>query len=260
MEVLFSQLVAMLAALWWPFCRILAAFSAAPMLGDAAVPISVRVLLSVVLAVAILPAVEIVGPIEPWSMQGITATIEQVAIGAVLGFTFHLIVSSFMVLGYLISSQMGLAMAVMNDPMSGASSDVVSVILYVLCMLVFFSVDGHLVFAGVIGASFKAWPVGAGLSLLSLHALALNVAWVFSAALLMAVPIIFSALVVQMGFGFLNRVAPTLNLFALGFSLVTMFGVYMLSHIVRTVPEHYLRMMDRVLDTLQQTLRAVPHG
>lgn len=260
MELLFGQLLALLSALWWPFCRILAVFSMAPMLGDLAVPVTVRVLLALVLAVAMLPVVQPAAAIDPWSLHGLAATFEQAVIGASLGLAFHLTVSVVMVLGYLVSSQMGLSMAVMNDPANGTSSDAVSVLMYVLYMLVFLSIDGHLVLAGVIGASFKAWPIGSGIGMLSLKALAFSVAWVFSAGMLMAIPIIFSTVVVQIGFGFLNRVAPTLNLFSLGFSVVTLFGVFMLGYMARSMPEHYLRMTGRVLEMLHKNLHTVPHG
>lgn len=260
MELVFGQLLTLLSALWWPFCRIAAAFFTAPVLGEAMVPASVRVLLALVLTIATLPAVQAPAGIDPWSLHGIVTTIEQVAIGAVLGLAFHLVMAAVMVLGYLVSSQMGLAMAVMNDPINGSSSDVVSSLLSILFILIFFSIDGHLVLAGVIGASFKAWPVGGGIANLALQTVAFNVAWVFSAALLLAVPVIFSALVVQIGFGLLNRIAPTLNLFSLGFSLVTLFGVYMLAQVVRFIPEHYLRLTNQVLELLNHSMRSLPHG
>lgn len=259
MELVFGQLLALLSALWWPFCRILATLFMAPVLGEAMVPVTIRVLLALVLAVVTLPAVQ-APTIDPWSLHGILVTVEQVIIGAVLGLAFHLVMSAVMVLGYLVSSQMGLAMATMNDPINGTSSDVVTSILSILFILVFFSVDGHLVLAGVLGGSFRAWPVGSGIELLALQSLAFNVAWVFSAALLLAVPVVFSALVVQVGFGFLNRIAPSLNLFSLGFSLVTLFGLFMLAQVVRFMPEHYLRMTNQVLEMLHHNLRAGGHG
>lgn len=252
MEPLFAQLLSSLQALWWPFCRTLALFSAAPVLGDSMLPVTIRVLLSLVLAVVMLPVAAPAAPIDPFSLYGVAATAEQALIGFLIGFAFHLTMAVIMVLGYMISSQMGLSMAVMNDPMNGNSSDVVSSLLYILCIMVFFSIDGHLVLAGVLGESFRAWPVGQGFPLASMHGLALAVAWVFSAALLLAAPVIFSTLVVQIGFGFLNRVAPALNLFSLGFSLVTLFGLLMLAQIVRFVPDHYVRMSGRMLQMLRQ--------
>jgi flagellar biosynthetic protein FliR len=255
-DLVLGQLVTLLTALWWPFCRVMAMLSAAPVIGEATVPVPVRMLLSLVIAVILLPVSSQAAVIDPFSMQGVFATVEQAVIGFALGLAFHLTMAVITVLGFLVSSQMSLSMAVMNDPLNGSSSDVVTSLLSVLCMLVFFSVDGHLVLTGVVGASLKAWPVGAGFAAIGLQTLAYNVAWVFSAALLLALPMVFSTFVVQIGFGFLNRVAPSLNLFSLGFSLVTLFGIFMLAQVVRFVPEHYVRMTGQVLEMLQKQMRA----
>ena len=260
MEPLFPTLLSTLSALWWPFCRVMAMLSVAPVIGEASVPVTVKVLLSLVLAVVLMPTVQSVGPIDPMSLHGVVATIEQAVIGGLLGLAFHLSMAVIMVLGYLLSSQMGLSMAVMNDPLNGSSSDVISSLLSILSILAFFSMDGQLVLTGVVGASFQAWPVGGGLSALSLETVAYNVSWVFSAAMLLAIPVVFATLVVQLGFGFLTRVAPSLNLFALGFSVITLFGLLMLAQVVRFVPDHYVRLTGRVLDMLQSMMRGGGHG
>ena len=255
MELVLTQLPALLTGIWWPFCRVLGMLSAAPVIGDNMVPITVRVLLALVLAVVLMPIVQPAVTIEPLSAHAIVVTLEQLLIGFAIGLAFHLTLAVMAILGFTVSSQSGLAMAVLNDPMSGISSDVISALLYVLYMLVFFAIDGHLVLVSVVGSSFRAWPVGGGIDLASFQNIALHVAWVFAAALLLALPVIFSALVVQLGFGFLNRVAPSLNLFALGFSIVTIFGLFMLGHVVRAVPEHYLRMTNQVLELLRPGMR-----
>lgn len=260
-----NQVLPFLMTVWWPFCRVLSMLSAAPVIGDAAVPITVRVLLSLILAILMLPVMHASGAaqeltrIDPFSLYAVVATLEQAVIGFILGLAFHFAMSVMSVLGYLISSQVGFSMAVMNDPLNGTSSDVISGLLTIMCMIVFFAIDGHLVLTGVIGASFKAWPVGHGFAPMLLQTVAYNVAWIFAAAMLLALPIVFSTMVVQLGFGFLNRVAPALNLFSLGFSLITVFGLLMLTQIVRFVPEHYISMTNRVLDMLQEQMR-MAHG
>lgn len=260
MEDVFSQLLPMLNALWWPFVRALAMLSSSPVVGEAATPVTVRILLSLVLAFVMLPLTSGAASIDPFSLHGVLATVEQAVIGGVLGLAFHFSMSVIGVLGYLVSSQMGFSMAVMNDPLNGQSSDVVSALLSVLAIIVFFSIDGHLVLAGVIGGSFRAWPLGQGYGPLLLQTVAYNVAWIFSAAMLLAIPIVFSTLVVQLGFGLLNRVAPSLNLFALGFSVITLFGLLMLGQVVRFIPEHYVRMTGQVLEMIRQQMQVAAHG
>ncbi|MYM34743.1 flagellar biosynthetic protein FliR [Duganella sp. FT50W] len=263
MEPILSQLLPLLTAIWWPFCRILAMFIGAPVLGEAVTPTTVRILIALVLAVLMLPLTSGVdwGPaaINPFSLHGVVATIEQALIGFVLGLAFHFAMSVIGVLGFMVSSQMGLSMAVMNDPMNGQSSDVTSALLSTLSIIVFFAIDGHLVIANVLGQSFKAWPLGHGFGNPLLEAVAYNVAWIFSAAMLLALPVVFATMVVQIGFGFLNRVAPSLNLFALGFSVITIFGLLMLAQVVRFIPEHYVRMTNMVLELIRQQMQ-VAHG
>ena len=261
MEQVLANFVPLLSALWWPFVRAMAMLSAAPVIGEAMVPVTVRILVSLVLAILMAPVSGSQGmTIEPISMAGVAATVEQAVIGGVLGLAFHFAMSVIATLGFVVSSQVGFSLAVMNDPLNGTSSDVISALLAMLAILVFFGIDGHLVITGVLGASFKAWPLGGGYGPLLLQTVAWNVAWIFSAAMLLAIPIVFSTMVVQLGFGFLNRVAPTLNLFALGFSMITIFGLLMLGQVVRFIPAHYIRMSNQVLDMIQQQMRATGHG
>ena len=254
-----SFLLPMIGALWWPFCRIMALLSTAPVLGDGTVPIPVRALLAIVLSFLMLPLTKGGATPDPFSLSGVLVMFEQAVIGAVIGLALQFAMAAVSMLGFLASSQIGFSMAQMNDPVNGQSSDVISVLMSLVAMLVFFGIDGHLVLSAVLGQSFHAWPVGAGWQPMLLEAVALKLGWVFSAAMLLALPIVFSTMVVQVGFGFLNRVAPSLNLFSLGFSLVTVFGLLMLIQLVRFVPEHYIAMTNQILEMLQQQMR-LAHG
>jgi flagellar biosynthesis protein FliR len=254
-------LLPLMNALWWPFARIMAMMATAPVLGEGAVSVPVRALLAVALSFMMLPVTtQSAGALpDPFSLAGVVTMFEQAVIGGVIGLAMQFAMAVIGMLGFLASSQIGFSMAQMNDPMNGQASDVVSGLLSLLAILVFFGIDGHLVLISVVGQSFKAWPVGAGYGPLLLEAVALNLAWVFSAAMLLALPIVFSTMVVQIGFGFLNRVSPSLNLFSLGFSLVTIFGLLMLVQVVRFIPEHYVAMTNQILEMLQEQMK-VAHG
>ncbi|MFC4762303.1 flagellar biosynthetic protein FliR [Dyella koreensis] len=245
------RLPALFATVVWPFCRFLAAFAVAPVLGEAMVPMRVRALAALALAVVAQPGLPPLPALEPFSVAGVEVMAEQILIGGMLGFAFHLVLSGLLVLGTLVSAQMGLSMAVMNDPINGTASDAMSSLLYTLFVLLFFAVDGHLVLTQVLARSFHVWPIGGvGMAAVSLERLAHGVGWVSSVALMLALPLVFAIMVIQMGMGFLQRVAPSLNLFSLGFSITTVFGLLLMTALVPALPEHFGRMMAHVLELL----------
>lgn len=256
---LYGFLMPLIGALWWPFCRIMAMMITAPVLGDGTIPIPVRALLAVVLSFLMLPLTSKGAMPDAFSLAGVLAMFEQAVIGAVIGLALQFAMAAISMLGFLASGQIGFSMATMNDPVNGQASDVISSLMALVAMLVFFAIDAHLVLVAVLGQSFLAWPVGGGLQPMLLEAVALNLSWVFAAAILLALPLVFSTVVVQIGFGFLNRVAPSLNLFSLGFSLVTIFGLLMLIQLVRFIPEHYIAMTNQVLEMLTEQMR-LAHG
>ena len=58
MDSLIKELLAILPLLWWPFCRYMAGFSFAPLIGEAMVPVRARIGLSLVLSVITLPIMQ----------------------------------------------------------------------------------------------------------------------------------------------------------------------------------------------------------
>ncbi|VWC74799.1 flagellar biosynthetic protein FliR [Burkholderia contaminans] len=249
MELLLPELMRIAAAIIWPFCRIAAALAAAPILGDAMIPMRARALAALVLAFTVQPGIPAGPSIDPLSLAAVAVIGEQVAIGGLLGFAFHLVLSALLAFGSIVSSQIGLSMAQMNDPMNGQPSDVLSNVMYVLFILLFFAVDGHLLMTQVLARSFDVLPIGgSAFDSSALRRFALAVGWMFSAAAALALPVTFATLVVQVGLGLLNRAAPTLNLFSLGFSVTTMFGLLLVVLLLPSLPDHYHRMVIHVLD------------
>lgn len=254
---LYPFLLHWLQILWWPFARIMALLAFAPIFGDPTVPVRVRVTIALTLAVVALPSVSsAVISVNAFSLTAVALTLEQIAIGAVLGLGLQFATTALSIFGFLSASQTSLAMAMLNDPVNGSSSDALSVLALLLGMLLFFVLDIHLLVAGIVSASFDAWPVGQSLSRLQLQTVAYNMGWVFAAAFLLATPIIFAAMLVQLGFGFMARISPSLNIFALGFSVVTLFGLAMLAFMLRHIPAHYLQMTRRALDMLTLMMKA----
>jgi flagellar biosynthetic protein FliP len=70
-------LLPLLYALWWPFARIMAMLSTAPVLGEGAVPVPLRALLAVALSFVMLPMTGGGAMPDPFSLAGVVAMIEQ---------------------------------------------------------------------------------------------------------------------------------------------------------------------------------------
>jgi len=110
--------------------------------------------------------------------------------------------------------------------------------------------DGHLLFMTILYKGFVYWPIGQAINEFSLRTLALSLGWIMSSATLIALPTTFVMLIVQGGFGLLNRVSPTLNLFSLGFPISMLFGLLCMTLIIANVPDHYLNLTNEILARL----------
>lgn len=256
-----DQLLPLLNTYWWPFCRLLALFSLAPMFGHKALPLRPRLLIALILSGSLGASLPAAPAIEALSLHGLLATLEQIAIGALLGIALQLVFVVFALVGEVISTQMGMTMARYNDPMNGVSSaSIVSQLYFILLVLLFFSIDGHLLSVSVFYQSFLYWPVGSGLHYQGFETLIYAFAWVLSAATLVTLPVMFCMTLVQFGFGLLNRISPSMNLFSLGFPMAILVGLLCILLTLPDVPGSYLHLTRELLDNLGTLLRAPGHG
>src|SRR5690606_7191211 len=144
------------------------------------------------LTVVLTAALPATAPIDPLSLKGLLTAFEQIAMGLLLGLALLLVFTVFTLIGDIVSTQLGLSMAVFNDPMNGVSSaSIIYQLYFILLALMFFAIDGHLVTVSIIYQSFVYWPIGSGIHFDGLQTVAWSLGWVISAALLIALPIVF---------------------------------------------------------------------
>ncbi|MCE9686250.1 flagellar biosynthetic protein FliR [Shewanella sp. AS16] len=242
-----TQLSAMIGSFWWPFCRLMGAFLVMPLLGNAFVPVTVRILFALCLAALLAPMLPQVPQVDALSLTALLLAIEQLLIGFMLALFLSLMLHVLTLLGTIMSMQMGLAMAVMNDPANGNSNPILSGWFLLFGTLIFLALDGHLVALGVLVDSFRLWPIGTGLFELPLLGLVARVGWLFSAALMLAIPAVLAMLLVNITFGVLSRAAPSLNIFALGFPMTMLMGLLCVLLSLSGIPSRY---SDICLDAL----------
>lgn len=228
MVISFAEMTQWLGTFWWPFVRISGVFMFVPIFGDGTVPIKVRLMLALLMTMLVAPFIATPPAIDPFSLQAAVLTLTQLLWGLFFGFIFQLLFTVFTMIGQTISMQMGLAMAVMNDPANGMSVAIIGRLYLFLCTLLFLSFDGHLVVLALMVESFTIWPVANGLSMGSFALILQMMGWVFASAFAIAIPAIAAMLIANASFGFMNKAAPSLNVFALGFPMTMVLGLFAL--------------------------------
>lgn len=251
-----NQYLLSMQAYWWPFCRFLAVFTLAPLFSHKAFSMPARILLALILTLALGSALPTPPMINPMSVAGLVTTLEQIAFGMLLGVSLQLVFTVYSLVGEMISTQMGMSMARYNDPQNGISSSPILYQLYfTMLVLIFFAVDGHLVIVSVAYQSFVFWPVGSGLHFTGLSSMVFALSWVFSAAVMIALPMVFSMTLVLFCFGLLNRISPTMNLFALGFPMAIITGWITILFTLNNMSESYLLLTRQLLGNLGLALQ-----
>lgn len=240
LEITESELLGWLAAWLWPFLRISAFVLAAPVIGTRSVPARVRIVFAMGLTVVLSPLVA--GQMLPaaalLSADGLLIAVHQVFIGAGLGLVLRMVFLVLEFAGQIIAQQMGLGFAAMVDPASGAQVPVIAQFYVILATLLFFAFDAHLKLIELLADSFRLMPIaGSGFAPAGLARI---VAWsgeLLGFGVLVMLPVVASMLVVNLAFGVMARSAPQLNIFAVGFPVMILFGTVMIAVTLGMLPE-----------------------
>ncbi|GAL07319.1 flagellar biosynthesis protein FliR [Photobacterium aphoticum] len=224
---------------------------AMPIIGGSSIPPQLRVGLAMMIALLSAPLMPAMPSVDPLSLQAIVYAGQQVLIGVLLAFLLECLFAIFTTMGQILSMQMGLGMAMMNDPVNGVSVPAMGKYYQLYTFMLFLSLDGHLVALETFVRSFEIWPVGEFFSQHALYLIILRFGWLMGAALLLALPAMTAMLLVNGAFGMMNRAAPQLNVFALGFPMTLLLGLVCLLISNSGLPENFVRLSSDTLDMMR---------
>lgn len=223
------NLLGLLHLVVWHALRIGAAIQVMPIFGGRSMPMQVRMVVTLVLAGALstmLPA----PPPAAFDALTVLTVIREMAVGIAMGLIIRLAFEAGQLAGEFISQGMALAMATMADPLSGASSPVLSTWFYLAFGLLFFAFDAHLALVEMLFDSYHALPIGTALAdpLAVAAAIPQFFGTVLRAGLLLALPVMLALVTVNLSFGILSRAAQALNPMALGLPVSLMVGIFLI--------------------------------
>ncbi|MBN7120172.1 flagellar biosynthetic protein FliR [Erwinia billingiae] len=253
-----SQLVFWISQLFWPLARVLALIMTAPLLSEKSISKKVKIGLGVMITYVLLPSLPPTN-VTLFSAGGFWLLIQQILIGVAIGFTMQFAFAAVRTAGEVIGLQMGLSFATFFDPASRLNMPVLARFLDMLAMLLFLSFNGHLWLISMVADSFHTLPIGGdpinGNAFLALTKAA---SLIFLNGLRLALPLITLLLTLNLALGLLNRVAPQLSVFAIGFPVTLSIGIIFISLMMPLLAPFCEHLFSEVFDLLASVLSEMP--
>ncbi len=227
-----------------------AALMAAPMIGGTAVPVQLRIVLSLTLGYFVAAWVPIAAPPDMMSIAAVLAVLHEIAVGLMLGFVLQLAFAIPLIAAEQISGTMGLAIATSIDPASGAQAGALGTFFGLVLSLLFFATGAHLLWFELLIESYRLLPAGQfAFGAWRAEAVVMFMGYGLAAAAAIALPVVLVLLLVQIVTGLIARSAPSLNLFALGLPAGVLAGI---AAMIIALPVMTAQMRGVLETTLQQ--------
>ncbi len=238
------------------FARIGGLLMVMPVLGSAGVPVQARLAIAVPLAFLLLPLAS--GAPAPATLSALVgALVSEVLLGLLMGYCMQLAYTALGVAADLASTQAGLQMAGVVDPVSNAEPGVLGLLATWLGAGVFLGADVHLHCLAALGDSFRDVPPGSVTSALAgVEGLVELSASVFATAVRLAAPLTVFVFAVNLAISLLGRLAPGQQLFfAIGTTFQVIAGLALMAIALPAMLRAWLAFLPAGLEALVSIAR-----
>jgi len=207
--------------------RILGVFLAAPLLGNRSVPVMIKLGISIVLSLLILPFAKTESDLlVSSSLYLIQCIIVETSIGVMIGFAAAILFSAIQSAGEFIGLKIGYSIATVIDPSNSGSSGIIGSLFVLLGGLIFLYLNGHHIILKTLADSFLMIPLGHGFDLSAGMNFGNFVAKILILAIKIAAPVLIVLTLLNLSFGFLTKLSPQMNIyFNVGFIIAPVLGI-----------------------------------
>lgn len=237
--------------------RVLVLFSFLPIFSDPFTPLNVRLLIGLVVAMALTPSAALTAgdvPTRLWEFASLM--LGEAMLGAAMGLTGRFVFAAVQVAGNLIGDQIGFQFANVVDPNTQGQVPVVSNLMFVFSVMLFFTVNGHHYFLAALGRSFETAPPGFLALSRDLHIFFIErMARCFYLAVQISLPSIAVGLAVMMGMGMLVKGVPQVNVFLESFPTRIIAGLLLMAAISESLVRIMLRTIEYLREDMELLLR-----
>jgi flagellar biosynthetic protein FliR len=232
-----------------------------PLFGMRGVPTPIRVVISFILGLAVvsftgLPSEDLLS-----SLNFIFIVLVEIAVGLTAGLIVTIWFSSVALAGEKMATSAGLGYAAQIDPQAGGQTPVVSVILNLFLIVLFVSLDGHLLMLRVFFESYLILPIGSMPPTMVLIGAGIKAAGsMFIAASLIMLPVVGIILMINVSAGVMTRSAPQLNLFSFVFPVTILSAFIILYFSTGTMALAFSDLIFSSIEALEDLMIGISDG
>jgi len=211
--------------------RIGTLFVTAPVFGSMGIPMQLKAAFSLLLTALLFPLINMQTAVLPESMPGMAVLIgKEISIGVAIGFAATFVFQGLQLAGSLISTQMGIAMAEIIDPVTQQEIPLIGQYLTLMGTIIFLVIDGHHLLLEALLDSFRAVPLTmvnfSGAFFGQLLDMSRDI---FIVGVKLGAPVFVSIFLLTIILGVLQRVVPQMHIFSIGFPLKIISGFLLMA-------------------------------
>jgi flagellar biosynthesis protein FliR len=192
-----------------------------PPFSNPRIPAKIKACIALVFTTMLFPLLE--KEIVPLSFQPgplICMVASEAIFGLIMALAVTLILAAFELAGELISYQAGLSMAQVVDPQGGFQMTIVSNLIELMALLLFFALNGHHVLLKLIVESFRTIPVGQFIQdMATIDRFILLSGQLFIIGIKLAAPVVMVLFLIEIGLGVISKFIPNLNVLLTSFPI-----------------------------------------
>ena len=209
------------------FCRTGSALIAMPGFGETYVPVRIRLLFAVFLAMLLTPLLGAKMPMLPGNVLALFVLIAgEVLIGLFLGLVVRTILTAVHAAGNIIATHSSLAVASAFDPTSANQSAILGNLLSMMALTMFFILNLHYMMIGALVQSYDVFTPGIFPSTADMNTLdARMLADSFRLGVIMSGPHIAYSLLFYLAGGMMSRLMPNFQIFFVMIPLQILLGL-----------------------------------
>jgi flagellar biosynthetic protein FliR len=207
--------------LFMMFIRILAVFMTAPLFSNRVVPSIAKIGLAALLAFLILPLpdtrlVAVPTDILPFLLM----VVQEILLGVMVGFVANLIFVGVGIAATMMGIQSGFRAASLFNPFTNVSSSALDQFYTLVAIALFLTINGHHLLITAIVRTFDLVPIGTFIfNDVTAERLITMMNQVFQIGVTLALPVVGTLLLTDVGLGLIARAVPQIQVFFVGLPL-----------------------------------------